>query len=295
LSDENKVLVNLGLSPTQSKIYLALLQTGQTTVRDIANISKIYREDVYKVLPSLQTLGLITKKYSSPTEYEAIQPKEAITILLNLRDKENTDYHARANEAINCLTKLKCVQCPKKEGEIELVSSRKNFKIVIDATKNAMHKIDFTTKYNLFIHSMNNLQLDEYIGEMNKAAQRGVKFRMILSNAETLTPICQLSYKVANSKALLGSSNFSYRYIKKPIEFTLIVFDDERCLIETSTEDASEVTPFLWTNSRALVDLCTSYFKNNWSIASEPMETAVNSKYLKRKSNHSASLQTTCI
>jgi len=64
LTDVIKSLTNLGLTPTQAKIYLANLQTGQATAKAISQTSKIAREDIYRTLPSLQALGL-TPKFTS--------------------------------------------------------------------------------------------------------------------------------------------------------------------------------------------------------------------------------------
>lgn len=63
--------MELGLTSLQAKIYLALAQTGNATIRNIAKNSKIARQDVYRIMPSLQKLGLAEQIVVSPTMYKS--------------------------------------------------------------------------------------------------------------------------------------------------------------------------------------------------------------------------------
>jgi Fe2+ or Zn2+ uptake regulation protein len=264
LTDGIKSLTNLGLTPTQAKIYLASLQTGPATAKVISQASKIAREDVYRTLPSLQALGLITKHISSPAKYEAEKPKNAIAILLSKKEKEHLELREKASEALENLTKHPFVSDSGNDESIMFITNEENVHFAIDSTRKAKRTLDFTTRYNLFLHTMNKLQFGLYIKEMYKAAQRGVKFRMILDRPKNTTPVSKLSFQVSYSKALVSSPNFEYRYVESPIDCILILYDNEKCLIETSKERDVEVSPFLATNNQVLVKLCRSYFEKTW-------------------------------
>ncbi len=263
LTDEVKSLTNLGLSPTQAKIYLSNLQTGKATAKLIAQTSKVAREDIYRTLPSLQVLGLITKHLSSPAKYEAAKPKDAIAILLNRKEKEHLELREKASEALEILAKHISIE-PQQDERFCLISNEENVHFATEATEKAKHTIEFTTRYNLFMHSMNTLQFSCYIKEMFKAAQRGVKFKMLIDKPENAKPVSELSFHISHSKALIESSNFEYRYVKSPLTCILILYDNEKCLIETSNEHDVDVSPFIWTNNPVLIELCRSYFDRNW-------------------------------
>jgi len=267
LVDGIKSLTNLGLTPTQAKIYLSNLQTGQATAKVISQASKIAREDVYRTLPSLQVLGLITKHLSSPARYEATKPKDAITILLNRKEREHLELREKASQALENLTKQPYVYDSSNDESIMFFSNEENVYSAIESTKKVKRTLDFTTRYNLFLHTMNKLQFGLYIKEMYKAAQRGVKFRMILDKPENTIPVSKLSFQVSYSKALVSSPNFEYRYVESPLDCILILYDNEKCLIETSKEQDVEVSPFLGTNNQVLVKLCRSYFEKTWDSA----------------------------
>jgi sugar-specific transcriptional regulator TrmB len=48
----------LGLTLNQAKGYLAILKLEKTTAGQIARFSKVRREDVYRILPTLEEMGL---------------------------------------------------------------------------------------------------------------------------------------------------------------------------------------------------------------------------------------------
>jgi sugar-specific transcriptional regulator TrmB len=54
VNDENtELLLGLGLTLNQAKVYLAVLKLEKTTVGQVAKFSKVRREDVYRILPAL--------------------------------------------------------------------------------------------------------------------------------------------------------------------------------------------------------------------------------------------------
>jgi sugar-specific transcriptional regulator TrmB len=287
LSECNKLLVDLGLSPTQSKIYLANLQIGKATVKDISNNCNIAREDVYKGLPSLQTLGIVTKHLSSPIQYQAIELKETIEVLLGAKQKQYSELKKGADQTLKNFKKP-INDSTKKELENTFVSATENVQEAIDATKEAQITIDFTTRYNLFAFAMNSQPLEKYIKEMRKAADRGIKFRMLIDNPEKTKPVYEISYKLSESKKLVFHKNFEYRYLDSPLNCIMIIYDNKKCLIETSTEKDVRITPQIWTNNLILVELCKTYFEKNWCYGSKPMNIPINNETDKRKRTSNA-------
>ena len=52
-----KTLVELGLSRTQAKIYLALVEKGTSTIRAVAENSGVGRPDTYRAMLELKRVG----------------------------------------------------------------------------------------------------------------------------------------------------------------------------------------------------------------------------------------------
>ncbi|MGD0204801.1 MAG: helix-turn-helix domain-containing protein [Candidatus Bathyarchaeia archaeon] len=83
-NDENTdLLLGLGLSLNQARVYLAILKLEKTTVGQVAKFSKVRREDVYRILPSLEKMGLIERLIGKPTEVRATPISDALTFLVS--------------------------------------------------------------------------------------------------------------------------------------------------------------------------------------------------------------------
>lgn len=93
LNQKNMMMLEKsGLSKLQSKVYLALLDLQEATVKEIAVVTKIDRSNVYKVLCQLLKLELILRKLERPTTYMPVKMASVASILIDKRkdDLENT-------------------------------------------------------------------------------------------------------------------------------------------------------------------------------------------------------------
>ena len=79
-------LEQLGLTDNQIKIYLALLQTGESTIQEVMAKTKIKRTTIYKSLDNLVARGLVTfQDQGWHRKYFAENPKKAI---LSIREEK---------------------------------------------------------------------------------------------------------------------------------------------------------------------------------------------------------------
>ena len=69
-SDKTDLLIGLGLTPNQAKVYQTILKLGNVAVGQIAKSTSVRREDVYKVLPALEKMGL-SRKTARQTSYHS--------------------------------------------------------------------------------------------------------------------------------------------------------------------------------------------------------------------------------
>jgi len=60
--EEIELLTKLGLTSLQARVYLALDKIKIETAKGIANITEIDRANIYRILSSLQSIGLVEKK-----------------------------------------------------------------------------------------------------------------------------------------------------------------------------------------------------------------------------------------
>jgi sugar-specific transcriptional regulator TrmB len=264
-TNENNVLIELGLNLKQSKIYLANLKTGKATVKGISKTSKVAREDVYRTLPSLENLGLITKHLGVPAYYEAIEPKEGFNILLTKLKNDYKKLNCEALLALENLTKNLKSHKLIDDSETTYISPKENLEVLIKNAKQAKETIDFTSNYGFFAYALTSQRFFGCAKELDRAAKRGVKVRTVINKPENAKSICDFVF--SEFKPLLDNEFFEYRYNIDPITCTIIIFDSKKCLIEISDKQDLIFAPFLWSNNKILVELCKVYFDNFWKNA----------------------------
>ncbi len=79
---ETEILGELGFSEREIKVYLGLLELGETTVGPIAAKTRLHNSKVYETLDKLIDRGLITFVIKSRTKYFlALPPKLILTMI----------------------------------------------------------------------------------------------------------------------------------------------------------------------------------------------------------------------
>ncbi len=77
-----KELMAFGLTGNEAKVYLALLQLRKSNARAIGRLSNIPRQEIYRVLPRLEKLGMVEVIIGKPTKFLAIDPKVVLSELI---------------------------------------------------------------------------------------------------------------------------------------------------------------------------------------------------------------------
>ncbi len=76
------ILIELGLTQNESRVYESLLSLGNASIEAIAAKSKVHRRNIYDVLAKLLEKGLISKSFTNNRkEYRAIAPTRFLDIL----------------------------------------------------------------------------------------------------------------------------------------------------------------------------------------------------------------------
>ena len=73
------------MNKTKARIYIAINVLGAATASEIASLSKIRREEVYRILPELEETGIVTSKLDAPRRFMATDPATSVEILVKLK------------------------------------------------------------------------------------------------------------------------------------------------------------------------------------------------------------------
>ena len=96
-----QTLMALGLTFCQAKVYLVLVLNESCTAKTLSHISKVTRQDIYRIMPKLETLGLAQKILSIPTEWEAAPIDEGLAILLEHKNKQFSELKEKTTKLLS--------------------------------------------------------------------------------------------------------------------------------------------------------------------------------------------------
>lgn len=102
-----KYLKSLGLSETESRLYLETLKMGPSSVQDIARVTNLSRVSVYSIIENLTKLGLMTSVQKQKKTLYAVEPPERI---ISLAEKKNNEMTQALKEIKSNIQELKLAQ-----------------------------------------------------------------------------------------------------------------------------------------------------------------------------------------
>jgi sugar-specific transcriptional regulator TrmB len=279
LNECAKTLSDFGLTSNQAKAYLVLVQLGIASIREISKMSQIRREEIYRMLPDLERLGLIEKILGKPIKVKATPINVALSLLIEREKQLNQDRLSSLIEKKETVitdfnSKKFLPKFVAKEANFSLIKLRDAVLVkganMLDSAQKEMNIITSIDGFRLF----QNL-LTDYNEITKEALSRGVKIRMILNAT---------SYNDSISTNLNEYSGLiDLRFSDETLNVYVIVDYDE-ALISTSTEPLMENTPYLWTDNKNLIEILKVNFERVWndSLSTEHVKTEEDVKKLSR-------------
>ena len=287
-SEKNvEMLLDFGLTRNQAKVYIAIARLRLATVGQISRVSKVRREDVYRILPKLQKMGLVEKLLGTPAKIRATPVEEALSILI--KHEEETARKRVSALKVQTETFLKhFARAPRLEVEAKanfvLLSKRES--IIgrgLSMLKNAEREVDIVGSRNKLMQFMH-----AFAEELKRIVKKGGRIRMISE-----LPEYEDSLPRVIEELISPGNSVDLRYADVPSSHYMIV-DFIETLIATTTRGNMAENPCLWTNSDSLVGVFQGDFENLWhnAISWKTIETiAVPEKVIRfmeqlRPTNH---------
>jgi sugar-specific transcriptional regulator TrmB len=257
-NDENMdLLLGLGLSINQARVYLAVLQLEKTTAAKIAKYSKVHREDVYRILPALEHMGLIERLLGKPTEIRATPISDALSFLVS-EEKGKFDERMKGMKSIVQRLSLKDWKQP--------LFMEDNMFILIAEKKAILAKtsglIENSKKEVALIADKARIipVLSQFSNEYKMAIKNGTKVRLLF---EGESPNVMLKEKVTK---LIGCISVQVKFSHEPLNH-FIMSDDKEALITTSKQSGLGESASLWTNNGNLIGVLRTSFEADWKKA----------------------------
>jgi sugar-specific transcriptional regulator TrmB len=257
VKEESQVLRDLGLADSQARVYLTLVKLGQAKARDIRRLSKVARQDIYRVLIELQEKGLVEKILATPNEFKPIPLIEAASILLQRKKNEVSKLQDETRKLVETMARLS------KEEQKFL---EKGYQCVMIPAKKALAlrvAETFARTYTSIGLLSTVKRLAVFLSEygFDGAIKRGVRLRVISEEPEDK----QFFERIVPS--FFKSSNFELRYMSNSINTAFSCFDGREVYIATNVRAGVNEVPVLWSNNPSIVGLVSDFFEHIWNSA----------------------------
>jgi sugar-specific transcriptional regulator TrmB len=259
-NDENTdLLLGLGLTLNQAKTYLAILKLEQTTVGPVAKFSKVRREDVYRILPALERMGLIERLLGKPAEIRATPISDALTFLVAEEKTKSDDRLSGMRSRVQTLSLKDWKQPLPGEESIYILIAEK--KAILAKTSELIRN---SKKEVALIADKGRIMpvLSQFSDECKQALRKGAQIRLLF---EGDSPDGLLKEKV---KKLIDGASVHVKFYRGPLNH-FIMSDDKEALITASKESGLGESPSLWTNNSNLIGILRTGFESDWEKAED--------------------------
>jgi sugar-specific transcriptional regulator TrmB len=248
---EESLLNSLGLTATQTKVYLALVYNGPSKVSQISKNSGIHRAHLYQILRSLESTGIVEKNLPDNT-FNPMPLKETLEMLIKQKHKEIEKLEATA-KTIGEITKheLKLQNTP----EMLLLTNQKQIvKKIQTIMQGAEKSIYQMHSWSRFIRLWHNC-----CDDFSDAFARGVEMKQIVEVPDDKTQAQNFL-----AKHVFSHSSFNIRFVPKTTgNFSII--DAKKIILSTSAEKTiSDIPPIITSNYEGLLEVLENYFSLTW-------------------------------
>ena len=101
-----ETLVELGLKPTDTQVYIFLAKKGPQRVKDLVNSLRITKQQLYPSLKNLEERCVVNSSNERPAIFSAVPIEQVLDALIKAKIKE-TQHMIQNKEALLSKWKLK--------------------------------------------------------------------------------------------------------------------------------------------------------------------------------------------
>jgi len=131
------VLSQIGLTESEQKVYVALLDLGDSTRSDIVNTSGVAGSKIYELLEKLQEKGLVSIYMKDNVKhFKAVNPNQILNYVQK-KKSELLDIEIQAHNILPIL--LGKFNASKEDQEIELLSGIRGLEIIFREQVELLH------------------------------------------------------------------------------------------------------------------------------------------------------------
>jgi sugar-specific transcriptional regulator TrmB len=251
-------LVSFGFTVNQAKVYLSIIQSGRTRVGRISKTTQLHRQDIYKLLPKLEKMGLITKTIDKPFMIEAIPIEKALqNVIVKEREK--------ANQRIISLEKNLKEMVNEIQKQPELKEEARFTLLTTDEAIRNKGKFIFKKQRKQFfmVSSLDNIikpGLHYFRDFFQNIADQKAKLRLVIVSSDSKEAVKLIVDRISSKDA-----NVQIKHLNKSACKNFQIIDNKEAWLATQQKTELDCPCILWTNDSNIVDVYREHFKKVWN------------------------------
>ena len=261
---ELNVLIDLGLTPVQARIYLSLVRSEPLKISAISKASKVARPEIYRNLSKLLNLSLVEKIIRNPIMYKAIPIDRGVSLLLERKTSQYKKLRAETRLLLDLnKKKKKKINKNMEEPEFALIPKGKS---IIDrinvAIAQAKLSMDLILSWKRFSRGI----VDTFAESMENAWDKKVKIRFIIESPSENKTAKELIH-FCEKKPFYQMKFIHYRPL-----IVLGIYDENEVFVISNPETDLPGSSALWSSNRSIIALAKGHFEILWLNAMEQPE-----------------------
>ena len=257
--EDTQLLIEMGFTQTQAKVYLTLLKLGESDARTLYRKANLPQPEVYRTLDELERKGLVEKEIAAPSKFIPTPIEFGLQILMNqklqqcMELKKKMKGFLRKNQ-ISPLEKSRIQQYKLMviEGKERLLQT------IRSEHENVERSVDIISTLQRWLQILDSC-MESYL----KALDRKVKYRVVIEK-----PSSKITFS-EKIQTLLSKPDFELKLSEVPLTNNAAIFDDNEATINFFEGKPLGESPIIWTNHPGFIQMCRDHFDNVWKSAEE--------------------------
>jgi sugar-specific transcriptional regulator TrmB len=258
LEESIEALTGLGLTLLQSKVFSALARSGYATINEISEISKVPRQDIYRVVSELEQLGVVEKTISRPVKFSIIDIEAAFSILIDRKKEEYLKVERIKQDLLKRLIIQKQTALDQKDIDKFVLLQGRNAlsRATIENLKKTTKTFDFATTQARLLQALQNMHQ-----VFEEKLEEDVVSRIIIEK-----PADQKVFSYNGGK-ILNHPNFMLRYSQRPLNALVAIYDKKAALAPIHEDGTWLKDPSVYTTNHVFLAMFQGYFNKEWESA----------------------------
>lgn len=265
LQDTASELTDFGLTTSQAKTYITITALGIASASEIAALSKIRREQIYRTVPQLEEHGIVTRKLKKPQKFSAVPPERAIQLLIKTKLKTmKQEIDKLKQKQVKLISKLKTIELPVHidNPTTEVFPDKDPVEKFIEIMGKAEQKIDVILQFKNLQYTYLN-----YYKDLKEEIPKKIKIRIITENHKPDAFTKEIVQFLET-----GNNEIQLKQVEE-LSFDLIIVDDKKA-IWGEFQPKNGNTHNLRTNDPIQISILKNSFEYLW----QKRQTRENSK-----------------